>query len=70
MWITDWDQIDPNESYIVCAINQDKDGRQWLGHPSFLRGWQVKRMMERCYAALRYPEFPGLDPQPIIVKKE
>lgn len=56
-WITDWAFIVAKEKYIVCPINSS-DGRFYLGQPSgIFLGWQVQRLMEKCYAALPMPEF-------------
>lgn len=60
-WITDWAEIDNDGNYIVCPINVLSDGILYLGHPiRRLAGWEVKRLMPRCYAALSTPLFKKL----------
>ncbi len=60
-WITDWSGIGDKTDYIVCPINARPDGILYLGQPTGrMLGWQVKRLMERCYAALEAPIFLGL----------
>ena len=57
-WITDWTRIDDARKYFVCPINQGNDGALYLGSPIGVRhGWEVKRLMSRCYAAIEFPEF-------------
>lgn len=59
MWIANWDEIDKDKTYIVCPIHEFKDrGTLYLANPgSFMLGWQVKRLMAGCYAALEKPPF-------------
>ncbi len=60
-WITDWSLIDEESLYIVCPINAHEGGVLSLGQPAErAKGWYVKRLTERCYAALECPKFTGL----------
>jgi hypothetical protein len=62
-WVTDWAEIEDDGNYIVCLINVRQDGILYLGHPiRRLAGWEVKRLMPRCYAALSTPLFKKLPP--------
>lgn len=62
-WITDWSEISENERYIVCSIAAKADDLHtlYLYKPEIMLGWQVKRLMAKCYAALPMPEFKGLN---------
>jgi hypothetical protein len=61
-WITNWEEIDNQKKYITCPINTRDDGSLYLAHPSGMyMGWAVRRLMERCYAALEMPEFKGVE---------
>ena len=61
-WITDWDEIDEHEVYLVCPLN-GPPGDVRLGRPvGFQQGWEVKRLLKRCYAAISLPHFSGLPP--------
>lgn len=53
LWIYDWSQIKDGSVYFVTSIN-DWNGRLSLGKlkDCILSGWQVKRLMPKCYAAL------------------
>lgn len=59
-WITDWAYIVGEEMYVVCSINQRADKTFYLATPQLMIGWQVSRLMAKCYAALPMPEFKGL----------
>lgn len=61
-WIIDWSEIRDQTYYIVCPINRRMEGGQpkelYLGQPiERMKGWGVKRLMVKCYAALECPEF-------------
>ncbi len=58
-WITDWSEIGDDTKYIVCPINSAPGGSPlYLGQPiGRMTGWEVKRLMAKCYAALEMPEF-------------
>lgn len=64
-WITDWDLIEDDKTYLLCAINTRGDGGTYLAGSSLnmLKGWAVRRLMPRCYAALPMPEWRGLPPK-------
>lgn len=59
-YITDWKEVTDDEQYVVFPINARGDKSLYLGQPSVMKGWQVKRLRERCYAALPMPPFSGL----------
>jgi len=55
-WITHWEEICKDDSYIVCPVNAGTEGHLYLGQPiGILKGWEVVRLMERCYVALACP---------------
>ncbi len=57
-WITDWNEIHESATYITCAVGVSRtDGSFYLYEPQLLLGWQVKRLMEKVYAALPCPPF-------------
>ncbi len=59
-WITDWSDLDDGTNYLVCPINARADNSLYLGQPvGIQRGWQVKCLMLRCYAALELSPYPG-----------
>jgi hypothetical protein len=63
-WITDWSEIDSDETYIVCPVNTGRSSKQpYLGQPQMMKGWQVQRLIPRLYAALPMPAFKGFPPQ-------
>lgn len=55
-WVYEWSTIEDKARYIVCAIGSGHAGL-YLYRPELLDGWQVKRLMPRCYAALPMPAF-------------
>ncbi len=59
-WITSWDEVADDGKYIVCCIGQRDDKTMYLYKPEMNVGWQVKRLMQGCYAALPMPEFQGI----------
>ena len=60
-WITDWSEIGDQTEYLVRPINARQDRTLYLGRPTgILKGWEVKRLTPRCYAALEMPEWRGL----------
>ena len=62
-WISDWSKIHDDKKYVVCPINQRSNiGFYYLGQPSGIQlGWQVKRLLPKCYVALLMPEFKPED---------
>jgi hypothetical protein len=55
-WIFDWSKLDDDAMYIVCPINVAHE-HYYLGQPlGRMRGWEVKRLRPKCYAALLIPE--------------
>lgn len=56
-WISEWSKIDPHAEYIVCPINQTAGGELYLGQPIRYKGWQVRRLTPKCYAAILMPPF-------------
>ncbi len=56
-WITDWSEIGNDTLYLIQPVNGRPDGTLYLGSPpAVLHGWQVKRLMKGCYAALELPD--------------
>ncbi len=65
-WIVDWSDITDRRQYAVAPINARDNGELYLGgRLEMMIGWQVKRLRERCYAALEMPQF-----DPAIVKEK
>ncbi len=56
-WITDWNEIAEHRQYIACCIGQNAAGNFYLYQPNIYAGWQVKRLMKDCYAAIPMPQF-------------
>lgn len=60
-WIFEFNALGDYDKFIVCSINQERPqgGKEsfYLAGPTIAFGWQVKRLMPRCYAALPIPEF-------------
>jgi hypothetical protein len=65
-WITKWAEVEDDTRYLCCAVHNKTDGSLGLSHPiQFQQGWQVKRLMEGCYAVIDLPPFaPPFDPLP------
>ena len=59
-WVWTWESIDPDATYIACALNMPANGSgaMYLGRPQLLKGWQVSRLMPKCYAAIACPGLP------------
>jgi hypothetical protein len=53
-WIADWSKIRDDWRYIVAPLNSDLS----IVQPNFLLGWQVKRLIEKCYVAMPCPSIP------------
>jgi hypothetical protein len=62
-WIMDWTEISDSHRYIACAIGKKFDGSYYLYRPAILEGWQVKRLLGDCYAAMEMPVFDKPKPQ-------
>ena len=57
-WIVDWSLIDDQKTYIVAPICSYGNGEFYLaGDLHQGKGWQVKRLRGKCYAALEMPAF-------------
>ena len=58
-WIMDWAEVQDDARYIVCPVYKSElSGKLMLSQPVGMhRGWEVKRYLEGCYAALPCPEF-------------
>ncbi len=61
-WVIDWSDIGEDTCYLVRPVHARPDGALYLGSPpQVIFGWQVKRLMEGCYAAMEIP-----DPEPAL----
>lgn len=58
-WITDWTLLQDDKTYIACPLYQHGQDPIYLGQPiiGFLKGWEVKRLLPKCYAAIELPPF-------------
>jgi hypothetical protein len=67
-WIVDLKTVEDNKRYIVFAIANKHFGvgsgkvsnETYVYMPQILFGWQCKRLLQGCYAALEMPEWTGL----------
>lgn len=60
-WITNHDDIQDHQNYVVMAIGIKVDGREsYLYDAQAMLGWQYKRLRKNCYAALALPMWAGL----------
>lgn len=62
-WIIDSAEVGDNEALIVCAIRACRGKRTYLYKPELMRGWEFKRLLAGCYAAIPMPEWQGLTPE-------
>lgn len=62
-WTMDWAEVQDDARYVVCPVYKSTlSGRLMLSQPVGLyKGWEVKRHLEGCYAALPCPEFNPQD---------
>lgn len=56
-WIVDYSVANGDSKYVAFAIGVRQEGGTYLHNPEILTGWQLKRRIPGCYAAIEMPEW-------------
>ncbi len=60
MYITNYDDADGDEQYIVFAIGVTVNKSTYIYNPQIMSGWQFKRLLPNCYVGLLMPKWESL----------